>query len=328
MNEILLITFANNIYRDKLALKGFRVVEYTQPLKEESISEYDLANFTGTAVIEIIEDSIQTLEKIITILRQNSVRIILITASINNKLRNFFLNLGIADVLESGNSERISEYIDITEKDGNKKYGKIIILDDNVKRKNIFETIIGRFNYSPIIMDSINQLFEFLSEINIQLILVNIGAKDFDLSFFLRKSISLEIIKKIPIIPYKDSAEGIFIHEMISGLNKIAKVILTVDEAYSFLVDILFRKELSPGINLLKETIDMDNLNRFAGDTLSKIYNSIGIDIFHMKKIITKDNLNIISGRIDSLKTLIVKVDGLKWLIKSDTISNLSIGGI
>lgn len=323
--EIMLISFANKVYNGKLDSKGFQIIEFEQPLNDESISGIGRKNFKGTAVIEVIEDAMQGLAEVIDGLRKNSVRVIALAAKINNIFRDYFFKHGIAEVLESNNAERIADYIDITEKYSNKMYGKLLVLDDDSQRINIFNTIISRFNYSPVIVDSIDKLFENIS-VNIQFILVNLGTKNFDLNYFLRRSFSLEMYKKIPVILFKEKIDDLYIHEMISGLNKVAKIILTAGELYSFLVDILFRKELSPGVNLLTEALDTDNLNRFASEPLSRLYNIIGTNIFTFKKIITKDNINIIEGRIESLKNLIIKVDGLKWLIKDDAPGKSSIG--
>jgi hypothetical protein len=318
MKDLLLVTFANKIYSEKLELRGFKLTKFDQPLEELSLSGISKIS-KCIAVIEVIEDSMEILEGVFTGLRKKNIRIIALTSKINDNFRKYFFRHGISEVLESNYADRIVDYVDITEKNGNKKYGKILLLDDDSQRLNIFNTIIGRFNYTPVITNSLDDVFENLAGVNIQLFLVNLGQKNFDLSQFIRRMLSLEASKKIPVIPYKDSMEGLYIHEMISGLNKIARVVLTADELFSFLVDILFRKELSPGIQLLNETLDYDNLNRYATDPLGKIYNTTGSDIFTMKKIITKENISIIYGRIDSLKNLVIQVDGLKWLIKNET---------
>ncbi|MFH0976695.1 MAG: hypothetical protein V1874_13005 [Spirochaetota bacterium] len=327
MKELLLITFANKFYLEKLESKGFPIIEYGQPLSDQSINEINNIGFSGIAVIEFIEDSMQRLENTINVLRKNSVRVVALAARINNNLREYFFKLGISEVLESNNADRVANYLDITEKNSNKMYGKLLILEDNNERINILKTIIDRFNYSPVIAESIDQFFDSLNGVNIQLILINMGLKDFDLNYFLRRSFSSEMYKRIPVIPYKDKSEGLFIHEMISGLNKITKVILNTDEIYSFLVDILFRKELSPGINLLTETLDVESMNKFAIEPLNRLYMLMGTDIFSMKRIITKENIDIINGRIDSLRNLTVKVDGFKWLINEAMDASASIAG-
>ncbi len=326
MKDVLLVTFANKVYQNKIESRGFRVINFEQPLSDEALTELCGSRFHGTAIIEVIEDSMHQLSGMIGDLQKNSVRIIALSARINHNFKEYFFKRGIAEVIESNDAVRIADYLDITAKYSNKMYGKLIILDDDEHRINIFNTVIGRFNYNPVFVDSIDKLFEDIS-VNIQFILVNLGARNFDLSYFLRKSFSTEIFKKIPIIPFKETIEDLYIHEMISGLNKIAKIILSAEELFSFLVDMLFRKELSPGINLLTETLDVDNLDRFASEPLSKLYNFMGTNIFTMKKIITKDNIDIIEGRIESLKNMVIKVDGLKWLIKNDAENKSSIGG-
>ncbi len=313
--ELLLITYANKVYHEKFITRGFNVIEFALPLSDESISKLSRINFKGTAVIELIEDSMQSLEELILRLSKNSVRIIVISAKISDSIRKFLLKHGIAEVLETNSAGKVSEYLVITRGNVNKKYGRIIVLEDNVQRINILDKIISSFNYNPVIVGTIDKLFEELAETNIQLLFVNLGISNFDIKYFLRKSLSSDIIKRLPVILYKDMIEGIFIHEMISGINKIAKFILSENEVYSFLVNILFRKELSPGLNLLNDTLDYSNIAGFANEQLSRIYYTMGPDIFKMKKIIGKEALNIIEGRIEALNNLMIKVEGLKWLI-------------
>ncbi|MBN2040828.1 MAG: hypothetical protein JW864_12365 [Spirochaetes bacterium] len=316
MNELLLATFANKLYRENLTLKDFNLSEIDQPLPDQLPGS--IKKFKGIAIIEVIEDSLDRLDDLIVSLNKNSVRIIALAVRMNERFRNFFLKHGIAEVLDSKNADSVINYIDITNTNINKKYGKILILEDNVRSVNILTTIISRFNYNPVIVKTVDDFFEKVNETNIQLAFVSLGTADFDITFFLRKALSFEINRKMPVIPYKDMLQGVFIHEMISGLNKIAKVFLSSEEVYSFLIDLLFRKELSPGLNLLNETLDFKNINRFVSDTLSRIYNVMGIDVFKMNKIITKEKIDIINGRIESLKGLILKTDGLKWLIKDE----------
>lgn len=319
MNELLLATYANKIYRENLIFRDYSLIEFDLPF--DQIPD-NIKKFKGSAIIEVLEDpldkSLDKLDEFISRLNKNSVRIIALTAKINDLLRNFFLKHGIAEVLDSNMPDVVTDYIEITKANINKKYGKILILDDSYQRINILNTIISRFNYNPVVVNNADKFFEETNGINIQFAFVNLGTTDFDITYFLRNALSLEIKKKIPLIPYKDMMQGLFIHEMISGLNKIAKIILSDEEVYSFLIDVLFRKELSPGLNLLNETLDFNNLTKFVNEPLSRIYNLMGIDIFKMNKIITKEKINIINGRIDSLNSLIIKTSGLKWLIKDE----------
>lgn len=316
MNELLLVTYANNVYRDYFISRSYNLTEIDQPLPDQLPN--NINKFKGSAIIEVIEDSIEKLDDLMIRLNRNSVRIIALAAKINDTFRNFFLKHGIAEVLDSNSADSVISYIDITNSNINKKYGKILILEDSFQRINILNTIISRYNYNPIIVDNIESFFKEINGTNIQFAFVNLGTADFDITYFLREALSSEISKKMPVILYKDMMQGLYIHEMISGLNKVAKVLLSSEEVYSFLIDILFRKELSPGLNLLNETLDFPNVNKFASNTLSRIYNTMGIDVFKMKKIITKDKINIINGRINSLSNLIIKTDGLKWLIKDE----------
>jgi hypothetical protein len=323
--ELLLITLANKLYREKFLSSGYNVTEISQPVADD----FNQINFGKKsemiALIEVVEDSLISLETCIEKLVKKSVRIVMLSARINENIRKYLFRHGISEVIESNAAGRIVNYIDVTEIDTNKKLGKILVFSDNPQRINILRTITERFNFTAIATSSIDELLEITLEPNVQFILADLGTNGLEIQVLIRKLMTRKN-KAIPVIPFKDSYQGLFIHEMISGLNRIAKAILTPEEVYSFLVDILFRKEIIPDLDLLNNVFSADSLQKFSFEPLSKIYNQMGLEIFTMKKIVTNDNINIINGRIESLKNLVTKADGLKWLILSDDIKKPTIG--
>lgn len=316
MKDILLITSSNSTYHEKLAACGYNITEYNNPLSEESIAEISGRTFNGIAVIDIIDGDSSKLERITGILKDRARIIIL--GNISEGLRSLLIRCGIPDMIEPLNPDLLINYINSAEMAGSINLGNIFILDDRTSSLRILDSVISRFRHNPVIIKSINELFEKSSMDNIQFILINLGTKGFDINEFSRRSYSSTAVKKIPVIPYKDMTEGVYIHEAISGIHRIANIILSFEELYGFLVNILFKKELSSIIKNLNTTIDVENLMQFSKEPLSRIYHTIGSDIFTLYNILKKDNLEKLNSQIDSVRQSIIRVDGLKWLVKQD----------
>jgi len=313
MKEVLLLNHSSNTLREGLTKKGYIINILEQPYIKEDISKL----YIGYFIIEIDDENIEDLGDLTDILSMSSIRVIGIVNEVTNKIRSFLIKLGITDVIISRDVNRIVNYINTIEKDNNTNCGNIIILDDVIPRLNILKKIIAGFRYEPIIINTIDKILGCLEQGNIQFILVNLGTDNFDINDFIKKSLLSTEIKRIPIIPYKDTVGEIFIHEMITGLNRLARVLLSSDELYRFLVNILFRKELLPKIEMLRKSFSDDNLSRFAKESLQRLYYSFGDDIFSMEDILNEDSFKKLSEIMNSINETIIKADGLRWLVSS-----------
>jgi len=304
MKEVLLITYNNKYYTDEFLLAGYKIKKIDQPFREEDISKVNNFSSNGIVIIEIMDENIEILTNLIKIFNKNSVQIVGIANKITDKLMNFLISHGIVDIIESKDAKRIINLIANLEKNDHSDFAKILILDDNVHRRNFFETIIIRFHHRPIFIKSIDELFDIINQNNFQLILVNLGTTGFDINKFIKISLSSSMIKTIPVIPYKDTTEDIFIHEVISGLNRLAKVILTSNELYSLLVTVLFRKEITQLIHKLNDKVELKNFIQFSNEPLKKIYYSLGDNIYSLKDIVTGEKLGKINEVIEDIKTV------------------------
>ena len=324
MREVILITYKNDIFRDELSNKGYRVKDLGQTISEEKISKLENNSYGSYAIVEIFGENMDGLIDLIKEISKVTTRVICIVGELTEKMRSYLIEYGIADVITSYDVKRVVNYIDTIDRNVYPSYGKILILDDLIPRINILKTIVSRFQYIPIVTKTIDEFFEYFDGSNIQLMLLNLGTEDFDINGFIKRSYGRTDIKKIPVIPYKNTIEEFFIHEIISGLNRLANVILSSDELYSFLIDILFRRELFPFIGMLKESVGYDNLIQFSRESLHSIYFSLGDDIFSMENILKEERLTNINDIMDSIMETIIKVDGLRWLIKEEKTKTLT----
>lgn len=319
MKNVMLLTYKNSILRAKLAGAGFSVMEFQQP-----ISEHDLASLFAEkkhidylAVVELSDENTDRISRLIELLLEHSVEIVLLTVGVSDGIKDFSLRYGIPDILEHSDPQRLLDYLLVTGEHSD-SVGKIIIMDDNKQQVSILSAIIKRFNYRPFFVNSQNALFESLTQSNIQLVLLNLGTAEFDINSFVKRSFSHSAIKKLPCIAYKDIEKGILVNEVVSGLNRLTRMILTPEELFGFLLNLFLRHELSHKIERLDAAVHIDAIGPYLKGSLSQAIKTAGEEIYSMKNIIRGDSFNKLFSISDSLKKTFTKVEGLKWMIKED----------
>jgi hypothetical protein len=318
LKRIILLTYSNSIYKGPLSSAGMEVISLDLPLTDEDrIScERHAADKRGTAIIDFTDDNIASLREIIKMFSDNSVRIVALSDRITDNIRRALLSAGISDALMTRDAKVVSDYISVIIKERPYPAGRIIVVDSGRPQIDILNSIIRRFNYTPVLSDSDTGLFEILGQSNIFLIFINLASANFDISRFVKKAFSNNEIKKIPVIAYKSSDDGLYIHELLSGLKRVTRVILSDEEVYGFLTGFLFRKELYPHIDTINDSLEFNENIQFSRSSLSQIYHSMGPDIFSMENIFRDEKMRALSGTIDSLRESLVRIEGMKWLVR------------
>ena len=313
MKIIQLITFRNSVLRDHLMDAGYSLVEFIQPLSESDNKELGKGNFKDYKIIEIIDDNDENTRELLDTVC-NSGKIICIVHTITESLKGILLERAISNVIQADDVNRLVSYLQVIDNDQPSDSRKMLILEKNIPVKKILKTLLNRFGYKPIFHDSIENLFNDLKKKDIQYILINIGLDNLDINSMVKKSLSRVEMRKYPVIAYKDMQKGIFVHEVATGLNRLTKVILNIEEVYSFLLNILFAKEIIPLAGIIFKSLDYKNLENYISDNLSQIYYKNQENIFSSHKIINDDNIEGMLHCTELFRKTIIKTDGLKWL--------------
>lgn len=294
-------------------------MEYQQPISDCDIGflsdRKDQVDYI--AVVELTDENIERISGLTGRLLEHSVEIVLLTARISERIMDFSLRYGIPDILEHSDPQKLRDYLLLIGERPDSA-GKIIIMDDDKPQMAILNVIIERFNFRPVFVNSQNELFECLTQSNIQLVLLNLGTADFDVNGFVKRSFSHSEIKKLPCIAYKDIEKGLLVNEVVSGLNRLTRVILTPEELFSFLLGLFLRHALDQKIERLNAAVHIDDIHQYLKGSLSQTIKTAGEEIYSMKNIIRGDSFNKLLSISDSIKKLFTKVEGLKWMIKED----------
>lgn len=316
MDEIFLITFRNRLYRESLQDGGFSVREFSPPDSDLCSVIEGISSVSAVAVIEVRDDTIERCADLFELLVKKEMSVILITGVLTERIQTLSRHYGVPDILEGHDPVALRDYIDAINTPS-KSMGKAIILDDAPSHRAILQGIFMRFHYQPLFITTLDELFGTVQKYTAQLVLINLGTEHFDVNDFVRRAYTHSKMKKLPLIVYKD-IEVLFVTEIISGLNRLTKVILSTDELFSFLITFLFRLELFHKIEHL------NTLARYPADavagTLQQAINTGGKDIYSLANLIDNKVYSELLSISNSMHTVLKKIAGLRWLVQDEDV--------
>lgn len=223
---------------------------------------------------------------------------------------------GLVNLLTDKDPEKITAYLQMLKKtDEGSEKSEILIGEDDPAVKSMLSGLIRRFGFRPVFVSSSKGFFEHLSSPRLQFLLLNLGMKNFDINGFIREASGRMEIKRIPFIAYRDMQEGIFINELICGLNRFTRFILSHTELYSMLTGLLYRKDLIPSVYNLARISCLEDHTAFAEDSIEKIYHQHREQLFSLPDLATPDLLEKITDFSNRLQQSVVKIEGLRWLM-------------
>lgn len=316
MKMINLITLSNKSYKDPLEKTGFQIREFSSSINLNSLKKDFTSHKKNYTVLQITNESLKEVNQFreITDFLYDNTKLICISDEITPEIKKNLIRFGIADCLPTTDAGAVTSYIRILDQRENQKTGKFLILDDNSSHIKILNSIIKRFGYKTEFIPDCDTLYSRCGESHIEMVLVNLGTKGLDLNSIIRRSYGNSDIKRNPLICYKCMDEGLFVHELISGLHKITKVILTPQELYSFLTDILFKKEVITASARLNRSLKFDQYRDYSTNSISAIYYSIQEKLCSQESLFKDETAANMINLTRNLGRTLAKVEGLRWL--------------
>ena len=251
----------------------------------------------------------------IDLCREQGIHVITYSDKVDNDLKKFLLQKGIADIYNERSFQYFSSYVSLLrDQRTSGTAGSILILDDDPCVTAILRSILHRFHYTTVITPTLHDFFEELPRITPALILMGLSTKKFDIQAFVKTAHGDSSLKRAPFIAYKKPDDGIFIHELISGIRRYTKVILSPEELYSLLIHIAFRREIAPYIGSLSTSLDFSEFSMLTGAPLSQMYYNLGVDLCSAEYIFSEEKISQIHTIIDNISAAIVKAESIKWL--------------
>ncbi len=323
MKKLLLATTKNFYYRESLPKNGYSITECNLPASTEDLDGIKCHQPFDVCIIEFKEEMTEANADLYSLFG-GKTKVLCLADQIGSKGREFLINKGISDLLLRSRANQLIPYLEIMSESPGGGAGTIVVLDDNNPVIGIVSNIIGRFNYTPTPIGSVEELFNSALDSRTRFVLVNLGVKSLDLNGLVRKFYNGTYTGTIPVVVYKDMREGLFVHELVGGLNRLTRFILSIDELFSFLVDILFKKEILPHIASIKKASEFEDLYSYSEETVSRVFFMNEKRFFNQANILNDENFNQMVDITSKIKKSLLMVEGLKWLrIETDKRSSV-----
>lgn len=310
MEKVLLFTSQNSEYRAALEKIGCPVTEcdpgVTAPEEIMRLPSYD--RIIADAVVCAQGDGLLCR----TLIEKGTV--VCLADVITKELRQRILDWGIADVLVKCDAESLASLLPVIGHVRSGDAGTFVVLDDDAAARKILRSIVARFNYQAVFIDSVEGLFGGAIGPGTRFILVNLGMRSLDLNGLVRKFHAGGPARSVPVLAYKDMREGVFVHELVSGLNRLTRYILGTDELYGLLVDMLFRWEFAPLVAQLNGESHSEENAAFGAGTLNQVFYSCEKMLFKGTDLFGGGTLLSLSQTLRELKLTLQRVASLTWL--------------
>jgi len=312
-----LITFRNEEFIKPCKNAGFTVAEFSPVAATEELKNLQKgsANYTIFEIkdTDYINSKATDIKEKIKFL-YSETKLIIICSKITAFISKILIEQGVADCIEQPTAEKILSYIKFLQEGTQSKNGTFLILDDNQSHRNILNAIIRRFGYKTLITADLESLFLNIKNQDIQMTLVNLGTKNFDVNALVRKGYGNSDLKRVPLIVYKSIEEGLFVHEVINGLNRLTRVIYSPEEIYCLLIDMLFKKEIIALAHDFNWTLNFSKFKDYSSMTLPQIYYQILGEEFNNECIFASDKINSLKKLSMDLTTSLNRIEGIRWL--------------
>ncbi|MBN1496299.1 MAG: hypothetical protein JXA07_05990 [Spirochaetes bacterium] len=310
MKKILLFASKNSEYRAALEKIGYSVTACapgaTAPEEIGSLPSYDM-------VIADAADCVEGDGILYRILREKG-SVVCLADAITKELKHRIIDCGIADVLVKCDAESLAALVPVIGHVRGGDAGMFVVLDDEAATREIVGSIVTRFNYHAVCIDTVDELFDGVIGPATRFILVNLGMRTLDLNGLVRKFYASVPARSVPVLAYKDMREGVFVHELVSGLNRLTRYILGTDELYGLLVDMLFRRELVPLVAQLNGESQGEENSAFGAETLNQVFYACEKRLFERTDLFGGDTLLSMARTLHELNLTLQRVESLKWL--------------
>lgn len=321
MNIVNLITAKNEQFRQPLHNEGFAINEFHPETGNHNLEEKIIKGINNYTLLEISdlesEDNDKLTERVELLYKKS--KLICLSETMTPQLRKFLLKMGISDCITDYSPERIALYIKNLNVKPEDKTGTFVILDDNTLQKNMFNSIIKRFGYKTSFVSTIEELFELTGAPENIMILINIGTRGLDINGLVRRSFINSDIKKNAVIAYKCMDQGLFVHEIIKGLNRLTKVILSPEELYCMLTDMLFKKEIISCTNTYINSLKYEKYYTYAGKTIQQIYYENHGDPCGQESLFDRERIDSMIDSAEVIRKTLIRAEGIIWLKHTDS---------
>lgn len=316
MTTIFLATNDNEPYGKALRTTGFPLVG--MPPRIEGYAEIieTVPDEAAWLIIELTSDRLAWLRQSIINNTRLPRKIICLADAPGDAERREILGLGISDLLPPGDPGLVADYISaIAGCRDMANRGRVLAHEKEGPFAKILGSITERYGYELERADNIDGILTGVADRPAELVLINIGTNGFDMAEFVKKAYSSPDIKKYPLVAYKNMEEGLFVHEITTGLNRLTRTIHSLDELLNLLITLFHKSETGPLVNAARALLDADGPAGADASTLRRLFYAEGPDLCVMTSLLDAGRFAKSLEAGAALHRSILKTAGLLWMI-------------
>ncbi len=319
LNIVNLIISGDSELKDSLSSADYSVNELPADIKPFELEKKFRRGGNNFTVLEITGPDIlnpgELTAKIKFLYKETTL--ICFSEILPAQVKKILLKNGVSDCVTDLLPARMMPYIAEMGKPAELKNSTFLVLDDSESQINLIRSITSRFGYRTVFVSTVDELFTEAINPGIAMVLLNIGTSGIDLNGLVRRSFISQEIKKSPVVAYKCMEQGLFVHEIINGLNRLTKVILSPEELYCMLTDMLFKKEIASYTQTLTDILQYEKLRPYAAKTLQQIYYDHHGKPGSVETLFERDRIDAMITTAEKIKLTLAKAEGLIWLKQS-----------
>lgn len=316
MNSVNLIISDNSQLKNSLIESGFSVNLFPHNIEPAALEKGITKEKDSISILEIRGSDLLNRDILSAKIEliSDKTKLVCFSEAITHQEKKFLLKHGVSDCITDLYPERIIPYLKNLHTPAENKSGIFLVLDDREHHKKMIGSITGRFGYRTVIVSTVDDLFLKTQEPEIMLVLINIGTAGLDLNGLVRRSYSSSDLKRNPVIAYKCMDQGLFVHEIINGLNRLTKVIYSPEELYCMLTDMLFKKEIASYTGSLINSLRYDKLHPYASKSVQQIYYDHHGKHSSAESLFERGRIDLMISSAENIVRTLIRAEGLIWL--------------
>lgn len=325
MSKVTLLTYDRS-QAEGLEKAGHTVLPVILPLSEEKIKALS-AMRSDVLLVQCLEEEGLGLSGYLDRLPDSS-RTLFFGPPLSLRNCSLLMERGYPEYLDYMDVRRIHAYLKMTVSSGQSENRPVIVFDSDARSRSIISGICRVLDYGTCFPESQDDFVEMINRRETQIALFNLENSELDLRRMVMETFRGNRVCHLPMVAYRRMEEGLFIHDLTGGLNRLTKVILTPEELYGFLIDFLFRARYYPLVNRLIKNSRMDETFTGEMENLSTYYFTNEEQVFHLSHLANPESVEILLRTTRQIREMLIRVESLRWLRPEENGETPSIGGL
>jgi len=188
-------------------------------------------------------------------------------------------SMGIACGIGSSDVERFGAGIAAATARGDEVLSeRILVFDADGTRRSRTVRLAGLFGAECVFVSDMAELFSADADA-CSMLCADINNPAFDVPEYVKRAFHSRF-RHLPLLPFREAASGMPVHDILAGLKKVARVVMNADELEGFLAGMLVRRDIARARAFAHRATVFDGCDEFAHRPARALYHELGGAVF------------------------------------------------